>query len=207
MPQTLADIYLLSGIKKSRRKLKKLISICELAEKTSRAVLQNLLLIHAWSGCDSTSAIYGHGKCAIIKIIQKFESVLSCCKTLADDAASYSHIASAGSQIFVKMYGRKPSDNLDYLRYIKYMEYAATSTKTLQPEWLPPTERAAFIHSPRVHLQVMIWKSLGQCRYDPCSWGWKMKNGVLAPVMTDSRTREVTQICTVQMQSCVKEPL
>ena len=128
------DIYLLSGSTESRRKLKKLISICELAEKTSRGVLQNLLLIHAWSGCDSTSAIYGHGKCAIIKIIQKFESVLSCCKTLADDAASYSHIASAGSQIFVKMYGRKPSYNLDYLRYIKYMEYAATSTKTLQPE-------------------------------------------------------------------------
>ena len=31
----------------------------------------------------------------------------------------------------------------------------------------------------------MIWKSLGQCQYDPCSWGWKMKNGVFAPVMTD----------------------
>ena len=31
----------------------------------------------------------------------------------------------------------------------------------------------------------MIWKSLGQCQYDPCSWGWKTKNGVFAPVMTD----------------------
>ena len=31
----------------------------------------------------------------------------------------------------------------------------------------------------------MIWKSLGQCQYDPCSWGWKMKNGVLAHVITD----------------------
>ena len=115
----MGDIYLLSGSKKSSRKLKKLISICELAEKTSRGVLQNLLLIHAWGGCDSKSAVYGHRKCAIIKIIQKFESVLSCCKTLADDAASYSQITSAGSQIFVKMYGRKPSDNLDYFRYIK----------------------------------------------------------------------------------------
>ena len=65
------------------------------------------------------------------------------------------------------------------------MEYAATSTKTLQPERLCPTERATFFHSLRVHLQVMIWKSLGQCQYDTCSWGWEMKNGVLAPVMTD----------------------
>ena len=181
----MADICLLSESKQSRRKLKKLISFRELAEKTSRAVFQDLLLIHAWGGCGSTSAIYGHGKYAIIKIIQKSESLLSCCKTLADDAASYSLIASAGWQIFVKMYCGKPSDNLDYLRYIKYMEYAATSTKMLQPERLPPTERAAFFHSLRVHLQLMIWKSLGQCQYDPCSRGWGMKNGVLAPVMTD----------------------
>ena len=62
--------------------------------------------------------------------------VLPCCKTFADDGASYSQIASAGSEIFVKMYGRKHSDNLDYLRYIKYMVYAATSTKTLQPATL-----------------------------------------------------------------------
>ena len=181
----IADIYLLSESKQSRRKSKRLISIRELAEKTSRAVLQNLLFIHAWGGCDSASAVYGHGKYAIIKIIQKFESVLSCCKTLADDAASYSQITSAGSQIFVKMYGGKPSDNLDYLSYIKYMKYAATSTKTLQPERLPPTERAAFFHGLGVHLQVMIWKSLGQCQNDPCRWGRKMKNGALAPVMTD----------------------
>ena len=112
----MADIYLLFGSKQLRRKLKKLINIRELAEKTSRAVLQNLLLIHVWGGCDSTSAVYGHGKCAIITIIQKSDSVLSCCKTLADDAASYRQIASAGSKIFVKMYGGKPSDNLDYLR-------------------------------------------------------------------------------------------
>ena len=77
-------------------------------------------------------------------------------KTLADDAASCSQIASVGSQIFVKMYDGKPSDNLDYLRYIKYMGYIATSTKTLQPERLPPTVRAAFFHSLHVHLKVMI---------------------------------------------------
>ena len=40
--------------------------------------------------------------------------------------AILSQIASVGSQISVKMYGRKPGDNLDYLGYIKYMEYAAT---------------------------------------------------------------------------------
>ena len=55
----MADIYLLSESKQLLRKLKKLISIRELAEKASRTVLQNLLLIHAWRDWDSTSAVYG----------------------------------------------------------------------------------------------------------------------------------------------------
>ena len=55
-PNDMADIYLLSESKQPRRKLKKLISIRGLAEKTSRPVLQNLLLIHSWGGCDATYA-------------------------------------------------------------------------------------------------------------------------------------------------------
>ena len=96
-PNDMADIYLLSESKQPRRKLKKLISIRGLAEKTSRPVLQNLLLIHSWGGCDATYAYYEHGKGAIIKIIQNSESVLSFCKTSANHAASNIQIASAGS--------------------------------------------------------------------------------------------------------------
>ena len=96
-PNDMADIYLLSESKQPRRKLKKLISIRGLAEKTSRPVLQNLLLIHSWGGCDATYAYYEHGKGAIIKIIQKSESALSFCKRSANHAASNIQIASAGS--------------------------------------------------------------------------------------------------------------
>ena len=73
-----------------------------------QAVLQNLLLIHSWGRCDATYAFYGHRKCAIIKIIQKSESVLSCCKTLANHTAFYIQIASAGSQVVVKIMAESP---------------------------------------------------------------------------------------------------
>ena len=69
----MADIFLQSERKQSHGKLQKLISIRKLAEETSCVVLQNLLLIHAWHGRDSTSAVYWHGKCDIIKIIQESE--------------------------------------------------------------------------------------------------------------------------------------
>lgn len=45
----------------------------------------------------------------------------------------------------------------------------------VQPEKMPPTERAAFFHGLRVHLQVITWKLLNDIntlQIDPREWGW-----------------------------------
>ena len=64
------------------------------------------------------------------------------------------------------------------------MEMASCS-KTLQPERLPPTERAAFSHSLRVHHQVILWRELSNKELDPTQWGWKLDGKILIPIMTD----------------------
>ena len=55
----------------------------------------------------------------------------------------------------------------------------------LQPEKLPPTERAAYYHSLRVHVQVCQWKSLQLDVLDATKWGWTLHNGLLVPIKTD----------------------
>ncbi len=55
------------------------------------------------------------------------------------------HIAKAGVQAFVMMYGGKEN----CLRYAKFMEM---SESRLNPQKLPPTEREAHFPSLRVHL-------------------------------------------------------
>ena len=40
------------------------------------------------------------------------------------------------------------------------MDIAVECGRKIQPEHLPPTERAAVFHSMRVYLQVLIWKNL-----------------------------------------------
>ena len=56
----------------------------------------------------------------------------------------------------------------------------------IEPEKLPPTERAAHYHGLRVHLQVIEWKILDETsNLDPMEWGWKDDNGKLAPIPTD----------------------
>lgn len=51
-------------------------------------------------------------------------------------------------------YGGKDTDDLAGLRHKKYIEMVSTAN-SIQPENLPPTERATFFHAARVHLQVI----------------------------------------------------
>ena len=59
----------------------------------------------------------------------------------------------------------------------------------LEPEKMPPTDREAYFHGLRAHLQIVTWKLLDSkvIQLDPREWGWECKNGQsLSPVTTDS---------------------
>ena len=55
----------------------------------------------------------------------------------------------------------------------------------INPERLPPTEKAALYHTLRVHLQIMIWETLDNNVLDPLEWGWHLNSGTLEPVYTN----------------------
>ena len=82
-----------------------------------------------------------------------------------------------------------------------------SSNKAIDPQKLPPTERAAHFHSLRVHLQVMLWKKLihEDLQLDPEQWGWKLDGSKLAPVMTDiaAAPETLTEICVMQVQAFI----
>ena len=48
-------------------------------------------------------------------------------------------------------------------------------------------ERAAYYHSLRVHLQIIVWKKLlnGYDDLNPQQWGWRFDGGVLIPITTE----------------------
>jgi len=54
-------------------------------------------------------------------------------------------------------------------------------TSPVLPEKMPPTERAAFYHSLRVHLQVMQWTALNTSITEAIDWARK----ILVPFPTD----------------------
>ena len=181
----MADICFHSEAKKTQKKGLKVWKICDLATKVGNIVTSHLLFIHAWSGCDTTSATFGQGKTSLLKKIQKTEELQQISMVMSDPDATVEQVGEAGIRLFVIMYGGKQSDSLNNLRYAKFMEIVSLNKATLDPQKLPPTERAAFFHSSKVHLQVILWKKLTNSDMDPKQWGWKLDGTVLVPVMTD----------------------
>jgi hypothetical protein len=81
--------------------------------------------------------------------------------------------------------GRFGVDTLSRLRYTTYMKLCSTSRSAIVPETLPPTERAAFFHALRSHMQIVDWQRLSTGVLAAEDWGWKLSAGKLVPVKTD----------------------
>ncbi len=84
----MADIHLRSERKKAQNIPLKLIDIREAAKHSEQTVLPQILAIHAWGGCDTTSAVFGHGKCRILKLAQQSQEVRQWCAVFAQEDAT-----------------------------------------------------------------------------------------------------------------------
>jgi len=139
--------------------------------------------VHALTGCDTTSAIFGRSKIAAFSKIVSRSETLPLTDIIASTSASQDAVAYAGLKLLVMLYGGQLTDSLNSLRYTRYMEKARLCP--VLPEKLPPTERAAYYHCLRVHLQVIVWTTPGCKATEPSEWGWKMEGGRLTPIATD----------------------
>ena len=82
--QGMAPVYLQREGRKAKNEVMKLYSVEDACEIITPAQKDNLLFIHAWTGCDTTSACYGQGKVKLYKKlpisvkIQKLARIISC---------------------------------------------------------------------------------------------------------------------------------
>ena len=152
-------------------------------EQLGKEVCRNLLFLHAVTGCDTTSRLYGVGKATALK---KFENVLHFKQqaNVFSRHSTVSDVVSAGEKALVSLFGGKPGVGLNALRYQRYFEKLANKTSHIEPQNLPPTAAAARFHSLRVYLQVKQWQGEG-AGMSMEDWGWKVSNYQVFPVATD----------------------
>jgi len=161
----------------------KCVKISTVQSEIGTRACQRILAVHAFGGCDSTSAIFGHGKGSIFKLVNKSSVLHDLCITLQSPSASVADVRAAGMQLFAAVYGGKADESLAELRYSCYC--SLTLSARFRPESLPPSESAAAMHALRVHYQCVFWTSLGDTTLCPTDWGWTVQSGVMTPVLLE----------------------
>ena len=78
-----------------------------MVENLDNIVIKNLLVIHAFSGCDTTSSIYDKGKNCILKLLRKNNNIIKACDILMDSNSTQDDVGNAGIDIFKELYGSK----------------------------------------------------------------------------------------------------
>ena len=98
----MGDIFMKSEPKKYQSM--KLVNIKTIAQSLDRNVMKNLLFIHAWGGCDTTSAIFNQGKTAVMKLVKKGDHrVLDICSVSDKKESTKEEIGSTGIKLYITM--------------------------------------------------------------------------------------------------------
>lgn len=167
----------------SSAKPHRITNIKQLQDKISPMQL-SILFCHAFSGCDTTSAIYKKGKLSVFRVLEKSINLQGKVALFLDPNATKDALIAIGEEFLLILYGAAKSvKTLNELRFFKFYNNTARQTlnKNFELASLPPTSDAAAQHSLRVYHQVQEW--LGNTlSLSPTSWGWKKQGEFLAPV-------------------------
>ncbi len=177
------NLYFTSEPKKGKDQ--KIWDIKAVQECLGQGVCRRLLFGHAILGCDTTSRLNGLGKgLGLKKLLANDEDFNNACDVFLSNESSADAILEAGCIALVKLYGGKTNDDLDIHRYRMFQKKVSTAKAFINPQDLPPTKAAAKFHIYRVYFQVNTW--IGSSRnLSSLDWGWKVREGVLVPIMTD----------------------
>ena len=149
-----------------------------------KEISNNILFIHSFLGCDTTSRIHGFGKGQLAKKIQSNEKLRNLASRFQDRNLTKDEVKKIGEESLLIMYNAKAILDLNSLRYEKFMQKVSTKLTSVDPVSLPPTSAAANFHSQRVYLQIQQWMN-ENCPLNPTDWGWYEKGNRLHPTMTD----------------------
>lgn len=178
------NIYFISGRNLKNAKLVKQWDVTRTKNILGLNVCRMLPVIHALTGCDTTSKISGVGKAAALKKFMSNAFIQEQSKVFLDNTTIQEDVSAAGEKLIVCLYGGASHEQLNNLRYRKFVSKVMTSTKYVPVNTLPPTCSSAHYHSLRVYLQVHEWITKDN-NLNPLEWGWKSDNGLLMPVQTN----------------------
>ena len=155
-------------------------NVRSIREALSERQKHYLLFCHAFTGCDTVSAIGGHGKSTLYDRFCAGD-IDEHMDTFLDVRTTKDAVIRSGIAIFQHIY-HAPGTTLSTIRYNMFSRKAAAGL--IKPENLPPTEGAAAQHSLRAYLQTRDWMLLQSMSLNPSDYGWTVGIHGFEPVTT-----------------------
>ncbi|GFR79485.1 DNA damage-inducible protein DIN7 [Elysia marginata] len=180
-------IYFDTGMGNKR----KMIHTQTLCEKIEQDVLDSILGLHAFTGCDANSAFVKKGKSKPLNILKKNPEFAPVFKELASSVTVSDELHSKLEKIVCQLYGKPSYSSTNKLRhdlvrqkYTVKVQNVLSSNRGFDISLLPPCRAAFKFHCLRANYQTLIWKQTDIAQPyipDPEDHGWKTDgNGVLS---------------------------
>ena len=140
-------------------------------------VRQNVVIFHAFFGCDITSGFFAYPSYNASKT--QCDYLAEELEIFRDSRVTTSDIHEAGVKLVAALYGCDTDLNQERVRLFRDRCNDRNKKRMITLERLPPTADAVKLHAERAYLQIQEWQDNS---LDPESFGWKMVEGVLEPV-------------------------
>ena len=149
-------IYMMSDKKSMKSKI---FFINEMKTQLGETICKNVLFMHDFLDCDTTSRIYSIGKGVIIKKFIEEDLLFQKCAEIFNNSDSTIHsIIYWGEKVIISLFGGNENDRLHLLRLSKFHKKTITSSKAVSPHVIPPTSNAFSFHCLRVYPAIHSWK-------------------------------------------------
>ena len=86
------------------------------ASSRNEIIKEHLLFLHSWSGCDTTSAVFGKGKPKLVETLIKSDTWKKLSGVISNPWSNQLVVGNASIKAFTLLYGGKEDDTLAKLR-------------------------------------------------------------------------------------------
>ena len=121
------------------------IGVSAIRNKLGENICRNILFVHAFLGCDTTSRLFGIGKAAGLKLVKENEAFREQAKVFRSVNSSKDQVIAAAQKAMTIVQKGKLNDHLDTMRYQRFQYLVTTLKKAIHPNMLPPTSAATSI--------------------------------------------------------------
>ena len=155
-----ANLFFLTGVKNSRRIIdittvsENVYTSLNQCEASKDLILDSLIGLHSFTGCDTTSAFAGKGKVKPLNLMMKDIRYVKAFAELGRTVNIDDKITDELKRFVCHLYGWKETKSLQDVRYKMYCQ----SGGKLSCEKLPPCDDVLELHIKRANYQAFIWR-------------------------------------------------